>query len=45
MHASQSVSDKQFDRTYMHNLKTTGHIWMFYILNNRSAIRDIACVV
>ena len=43
-HAWQSPSDKQFVHTYTHNLKTTGHIWEFCILNNRSTIEDIPCV-
>ena len=30
--------------TYMHNLKTTGHTWMFYVLNDCSTIRNIFVV-
>ena len=30
---------------YMHNLKTTGCVWMFCILNDCSTIRNIPCVV
>ena len=32
--ASQSLSDKPFVCTYMHNLKTTGRVWTFCISNN-----------
>ena len=32
-----------FEFTYMYILKITGHIWMFYILNNYSTTGDISC--
>ena len=38
-HAFQSLSDKQFVCTYMPSMKSTGHIWMFCILNDCSTIR------
>ena len=44
-HALWSLSDTPFVCTYTHNLKTTGHIWMFWILNDCSTIGDIPCVV
>ena len=42
---SQSLFDKPFVHTYKHNLKTTGRIWTFYILNDCSNIGDIPCMV
>ena len=43
-HASQSLSNKPFVRTYTHNLKTIGHILTFSISNDFSTIGDISCV-
>ena len=44
-HASYPLSDKPFVCAYTLNLKTTGRIWMFGILNNCPTIRDIPCLV
>ena len=45
-HALPSLSNKPFTvRTHMHNLKTTGRIRTFCILNNCSTVEDIACMV
>ena len=44
-HASQCLCNKQFVHGYGHNLKTTGHIWTFYISSNNSTIRDIPWVL
>ena len=46
--ASQSLRDKPFLRiqcTQTNNLKTSGHIWKFSILNDFYVIGDIYCVV
>ena len=42
---SQSLTDTPFVRTFMHNLKASGHMWTFCISNNFSTIKDIPCVV
>ena len=38
------LSDKPFVHAYLHNLKTTGYIWTFSILNDCSTIGHIPCV-
>ena len=46
--ALQSLSNKPFlhiQCTQTHNLKPSGHIWMFSISNNCNIIGDILCVV
>ena len=43
--SSQSLFDMLFVCTSRHYLKTTGHIWMFYVSNNCSTIEDSPCVV
>ena len=46
-HTLQSLSNMSFVHIFMHNLKTTGRIWMFdcHISNNYFTIRDIPFVV
>ena len=44
-HAMQCLSDKPAVRTYMDNLKTTGHILTFCISNDCCTIGDIPCVI
>ena len=43
--ASQSPSNEPVVHTYMCNLKTTDHIWIFSISKDCSTIGDIPCVV
>ena len=43
-YAWQCLYDKPFVHTYTHNLKITGHMWTFNILNDCSSIGDIVCV-
>ena len=40
-HASKQLCGMSFVRTYTLNLKTTGCMWTFYILNDCSTIADI----
>ena len=44
-HSVQFLFDKPFVHPYTLNLKTTGYIWTFIILNDCSTIRDIPSVV
>ena len=44
-YALQSLCNKPFVHTYIHNVKSIGHTWTFCISNDCSSIRDIPCVV
>ena len=44
-HTLQSLFHMPLMCTSIHNLKITGHIWTFCILNDCSTIEDIPCVV
>ena len=44
-HAWESLFNKPFSHTCTHNLKTTGHVWMFCVSDDWSMIEDILCVL
>ena len=44
-HVSQSLSIKPFVNSYIHNLKTKGHIWTLCMFNSYSSIGDTPCVI